>query len=543
MFADSIYRNGKIYTVDPRRSWAEAVAIKDGRFIYVGAGDGVADHIGPETQIIDLEGKMAMPGLHDMHIHGVEGALAQLFYCNFPFTATANEIVDAVKAFAQERPEEEWIIGGAWLMGIAAEIHKSKLDEVCPDRPVFLWDAAHHNAWVNSKALEIAEVTDGTEDPDGGEYGRDGDGQPTGLLLEEAANHVFGFVPKHSDEEYRSAIKWLAGMLNSLGVTSIKEAAVNRPMMEAYKAVDDAGELNLRVGCHFLWVTPFVYDPADLEPLLHDRHQYASNRIQVDFLKLFLDGVPAARTACMLDPYVGDDPSMHDPYRLMLVDRELLKDVLIRFDREGLIVKMHATGDASLRAALDAIEAARIANGDSGLGHEIAHPQNVHPDDLSRFAELRAVPDLCPILWHPSPNKNTVVAATIGKERNEKSWPIGSYARSGAHVIAGTDWPAMAPTASNWPGIQAMITREDPLERVPGKLGVGEEVDVATALEFYTINGAKAARHETDCGSIEVGKLADMIVLNQNLFEIDRFQIKNTQVLLTMIGGEVVFRA
>ena len=164
-------------------------------------------------------------------------------------------------------------------MGIAPDIHKSKLDAVCPDRPVFLWDAAHHNAWVNSKALEVAGVMADTADPNGGEYLRDEDGHPTGLLLEEAANIVFGFAPKHSAEDYQAAVRWLANMLNSYGVTSIKEAAVNRPMMEAYKAVDDAGDLNLRVGCHFLWITPFVYDPADLEPLLNDRHQFASERI------------------------------------------------------------------------------------------------------------------------------------------------------------------------------------------------------------------------------------------------------------------------
>ncbi|MEM7347372.1 MAG: amidohydrolase family protein, partial [Chloroflexota bacterium] len=285
----------------------------------------------------------------------------------------------------------------------------------------------------------------------------------------------------------------------------------------------------------------FIYNPDDLEPLYNDRHTFAGERVKVDFLKLFLDGVPIAKTACMLEPYLGDDPETHDPYELMLVDRETLKNVLVRFDREGILVKMHATGDASLRAALDAIEAARMTNGASGLGHEIAHPQNVHPDDLPRFAELGAVGDLCPKLWHPSLGKDQALTPIIGKERLARNWPIGSYHRSGAHLIGGTDWPAMNPTANNWPSIQTMITRQDPTGEVTGNLGKNEGIDLATAIEIFTINGAKAARHEDICGSIEVGKYADMIVLDRNLFKIPADEIGQTQVLQTILEGEVVY--
>lgn len=540
-FADAIYKNGNIYTVDQNRIWAESVAIQNGRFIAIGPNAETESTCGPNTEVIDLEGRFAMPGLHDMHIHGVEGALAQLFHCNFSFTATGPEILEAVEQFAAERPEEAWIVGGAWLLGAAPDLHRSALDAVCPERPVFLWDAAHHNAWVNSRALALGGISADTPDPAGGEIVRDANGEPTGLLLEEAATQLSALIPQRSTQEYTAAIQWLAKTLNRLGITSIKEAAVNRPMMTAYKALDTAGALNLRVGCHFLHITPFAYDPADLEPLLNDRHQYAGERVKVDFLKLFLDGVPVARTACMLEPYVGDDPATHDPYALMLVEPERLKEVLIKYDKAGLIVKMHATGDASLRAALDAIEAARQANGDSGLGHEIAHPQNVHPDDLPRFAALGAVPDLCPILWHPSPNRETSIVAAIGKARSDTNWPIGSYFRSGARMIGGTDWPAMAPTPSSWPGIEALVTREDPYGRTPGKLGTDEGIDLAAALEIYTINGAKAARHAADCGTIEVGKWADMIVLNHNLFEIDPKQIGRTEVMMTVLEGEIVY--
>ncbi len=540
--ADAIFVNGTIYTVNRAQPWAEAIAVRDGKIVCVGSNDNAHDFAGPHTKINDLNGRFVMPGLHDMHIHGVLGALSALFECQFPMTATADEAVAAVAQFTAENPAEEYIVGGAWLMNIIHDIDKSKLDGVCADRPVFLWDAAHHNGWCNSRMLELAGINPSTPNPPGGEIVRNEAGEATGVLLETAANQVAAFIPDRTPDEYQQAITWLGKTLNSYGVTSIKEAAVNRSMAQAYKKADQNGTLNLRTGLHFLWITPFVYDAADLEPLVNERHIFAGERVKVDFLKLFLDGVPVARTACMLDPYVGDDAATHDPYAQILVDPEILKDVLVRFDHEGLIVKMHATGDASLRAALDAIEAARIANGDSGLGHEIAHPQNAHPADLPRFAQLGAVADLCPKLWHPSLNKENSLIKAVSREKIDSSWPMGSYHRSGATMIAGTDWPAMAPTPSNWVGIQTMITREDPTGQVPGKLGENQELDLETVLEIYTLNGAKAARHEAVCGSLEVGKYADMIVLDRNLFKISADQIGETQVLQTILEGQTVYQ-
>ncbi len=537
MIADSVFRNGRIYTVDSAHSWAEAVAIKDGRFCYVGTSDAVAAFIGDSTQVIDLHGRMAMPGLHDMHIHGVQGALRVLFQCNFPFTASVTEIATAVADFAKERPDEDWIVGGAWLMNIAPEIHKSVLDAACPDRPVFLWDASHHNGWLNSAALALSDL-----DPTNEDVVRDANGAPTGLLLEGAATEAWRSVPDRSPADYQAAVTWLAQTLNQLGVTSIKEPAVDRAIAQAYKSLNDAGALNLRTGLHFLWETPFIYDADDMQPLVNDRQQYAGERVKVDFLKLFLDGVPVARTAAMLDPYIGDDPETHDPNALLLVDPETLKEILIRFDALGMTVKMHATGDASMRAALDAIEAARQANGDSGLGHEIAHPQHIASEDIPRVAALGVVPDLCPKLWHLDLNKVNAVTQALGAQRVHESWPLGDYHRTGAMMIAGTDWPAMAPTPSNWLGLQTLITREDPTGAVQGKLGENQELDLVTVIEIYTRNGAVAAGHAEDCGTIEVGKWADMIVLDRNLFEIPVTEIGATQVLRTVLEGETVWQ-
>ncbi|MEM7111317.1 MAG: amidohydrolase [Chloroflexota bacterium] len=539
--ADIVYQNGAIYTVDANRSWAEAVAVKNGRFLHVGSNQSVQPHIGPNTRLLNLGGKMVLPGIHDMHIHGAEGAINTLYSCQFPLTATIDEIVDAVANFAAQPSNREWIVGQAWSMNLAPHVHKSLIDAVVPNRPVFLWDASHHNAWVNSKALALGNIDANTPNPDGGEIVRDAAGEPTGLLLENAATNLCKIVPDLPILHYQEALRWLAKMLHPYGITSIKEAAVNRRIMEAYKALDDANDLALRVGTHFLWLTPFIYDADDLEQLLADRHQFVGQRVSVDFLKLFLDGVPVTKTAAMLDSYVGDDPAVHDPYGNLLVNPETLKDVLVRFDKEGLIIKMHATGDAALRVALDAIETARQANGDSGLGHEIAHPQAVHPDDLPRFSQLGVVPDLCPILWRMSANHELLKVPVLGRERAESHWPIRDFVELGTKPIAGSDWPAMVPDANPWPGIEAMITRQDPTGQFPGTLGKNQEIDLATALEIYTINGAAALRHANLTGSIEVGKYADMIVLDRNLFAIPPTEIGTTQVELTVLEGEVVF--
>ncbi|MEM7347613.1 MAG: amidohydrolase family protein, partial [Chloroflexota bacterium] len=217
--ADIIYRNGAIYTVDTKRTWASAVAIRNGKFIYVGDNTGSQSFIGPETEIIDLNGRMAMPGLHDMHIHGVEGAKSHLFHCQFPMTATVDDIAATVANFAANKPDEACIVGGAWYMTLADKLDKATLDTACPDRPVFLWDSSHHNAWVNSKLLEMAGITEDTPDPEGGTFVKNADGQLTGLLLETASAVAAKVIPDRTQAEYGRAIEWLGTMLNGYGVT------------------------------------------------------------------------------------------------------------------------------------------------------------------------------------------------------------------------------------------------------------------------------------------------------------------------------------
>jgi len=534
---DTVYRNGKIYTIDAEQPWVEAVAISDGNFIRVGKNEDVDDLIGLWTNVIDLEGSMVLPGLHDIHIHPLKGAIKTLYECTYPYTLTPSEILKKVKQCAETDTGREWITGGAWKLDNFPEggPHKSQLDQIIPDRPVALFDMSLHNAWLNSKALEIAGITAETPDPINGKIVRDAAGEPTGFLMETAASAIHGVIPSPTLWEVFSAGQWMNEMLNGYGVTSIKDAFVPEEALDVYRALGFVGELKLRVATS---LNSMSQNNEDLAQLIDGREKYRTELLNPDFVKLLLDGVPFAKTAAMLADY-SDDPGNRGT---LFIDQEQLNQHLITFDKAGLTVKMHAAGDRAVRVALNAIEAARKANGVSGLRHEISHAGNVHPNDLPRFAELNVIAEVSPVLWHPTVAHATGHAAALGEERVSREYPIKSLIDAGALVVAGTDWPAAAPTANPWTAIESMVTRKHPLGEVPGVSGAGEAIDLATVLRIFTLNGSHAVKLEKMTGSIEEGKYADMIVLDQNIFEVSVDKISETQVLRTVLAGETVYQ-
>ena len=541
--ADTVYRHGRIYTVDGQNRWAEAVAIKDGRFTAVGPEAEVAALIGPHTRVVDLSGRMVMPGIHDMHIHPVEGGFQQLVECTFPFSTPLADIVAKVRACAAKTSKGTWIRGGQW----AAETLETPtpptlamLDAATPDNPVFLIDSTYHNAWVNSRALKALGIDAATLDPKGGVIVRDTKSQaPTGILFDNAAYFAMKRLPKRSDADYQAAIKWSVARLNALGVTAMKDALADGYAVRAYAALDRAGELNLRVATSRPWRATWTETDAEEA---RNRAHWADDetpRVRTGFAKIFVDGIPPTRTAVMLEPYLPDakhSPGFKGEPQHSQAD---LDAALVELDKLGLTVKLHATGDGSARAALDAIAAARKANGNSGLRHEVAHAELVDPLDIPRFKAMDAVAELSPILWYPSPLVH-VMAQVIGRERANKFWPIKSMLDAGVTMIYGSDWPSVVPTPSPWPGIEAMVTRRDPYGEAPGALAPEQAIGLADALIIFTRNGAQAMRMQHDSGSIEVGKSADLIVLDQNLFEIAPEKISDTQVLETVFEGRVV---
>ena len=541
--ADTVYRHGRIYTVDANQPWAEALAIKDGRITIVGRDADVVAAIGPHTRVIDLAARMVMPGIHDMHMHPIEGGFQHLVECTFPFVTPLADIVTKIRDCAAHKAKGEWIRGGQWAAETLASTNPptlAMLDAAAPDHPVFLIDSTFHNAWLNSRALEALGIDAHTDDPKGGVIVRDAHtGAATGILFDNAAYFAMKRLPKRSDAEYQAAAQWAVATVNTLGVTAMKDALADGYAVRAYAALDRAGKLNMRVATSRPWRASWTESDADEA---RNRVHWAADqtaRVRTGFAKIFVDGIPPTRTAVMLQAYLPDSKHGAAYKGELQHSKQDLDAALIELDKLGLTVKMHATGDGAARAALDAIAAARKANGASGLRHEIAHAELVAATDLPRFKQLDAVAELSPILWYPGPLVE-MMAQVIGRERAEQFWPIKSMLEANVDMIYGSDWPSVVPTPNPWPGIEAMVTRKDPYGKAPGTLALEQAIGVADALRIFTLNGARAMRMEKDSGSIEVGKFADIIVLDHNLFEIAPAQISETQVVETVFEGRVV---
>ena len=298
----------------------------------------------------------------------------------------------------------------------------------------------------------------------------------------------------------------------------------------------------MKVKASLGWKMSWIDSAEQERKNIEQRADFRTDRLDPNFIKIMLDGTPPTRTAGMLEPYVADEAHGADFLGELIHAPEQLAEDLIYLDGLGLTVKIHATGDRAVRVSLDAFAAARAANGDSGLLHEVSHAELIHPDDRPRFKALNVIAELCPILWYPTPLVEWM-ATVIGEDRANQFWPIKSMQELGAHQIYGSDWPSVVPDPNPWPGIEAMVTRRDPYGVRPGALWPEQAIDLATALRIFTINGAVAGKQAERTGSIEVGKAADFIVLDRNLFAIPVEDIGDTQVLLTVLDGVPVYQS
>ncbi|MEP1593984.1 MAG: amidohydrolase [Halieaceae bacterium] len=541
--ADMVLTNGRIYTVNPEQPWAQAVAISDGRYRYIGNAEGVDSLIGESTRVIDLAGKMAMPGINDGHSHPMQGAMKDLFECNFPFTATPDDIAKAISTCVAEQPDDTWIRGGQWGSDffIDNDIPNPKewLDAVSGDKAVYLADDALHNAWFNSKALEILGVTADTPNPPGVEILHDENGEPTGVVLE-----VFGWLQSSLEDwpraGYLQGAQYVVSAVNGYGITGMKGASASNSHITGFIDLDKQGDMTVHYAGSLQ--TPYGHreEPLDVAELEARRDRLKSANVDTRFVKLFMDGVPtASRTAAMLAPYTAAEAGAELTDGALHISETVLTQDMIALDRAGFTVKIHTAGDRSVRVALNAIEAARKANGNSELRHELAHAGYISNEDLPRFAELNAVADLSPYIWNPSPIIQSVISA-VGSPRGEQYWPVKSLIESGAPLLAGSDWPAAAANMSPWASMEALVTRSDPIGDYPGVLWTEEAISLEQAVDIFTRQGARALRLGDETGSVEVGKLADLIVLNQNLFEVPVTAVSDTQVERVIFKGEVV---
>ncbi len=536
--AETIYQNGIIYTVDSSNSEHEAFAVTGGKITAIGTNDAVSAYIGPATAVIDLQGRFVMPGIQDMHMHPVDGGIKGKFECAFADTLDAQGIVEVVGDCIAAANPGDWILGGQWGPGLLlgeTEILLELLDSVSPENPVFLMDWALHAAWANSLALAEIGISAKTPDPTGGVIMKRADGQLNGILLDNAAYQARHKIPDYTPEQVADAIAFSLDKMLAHGITSYKDALTTPRNLAGYHALRARGDHRIKIKTSLAWKSAWSRNHQNEVTRINNFAAHQRQNLDTAYAKIMLDGIPPTYTAAVLEPYLPSAEFGDNHYGKLMHQPSVLANDLTELDKLGLTVKIHATGDRSVRVALDAIEQARQRNGDSGLRHEISHAELIHPDDLPRFAALNVAAEMCPILWYPSPAVDAMFLA-MG-DRARRMWPVRSLVESGALVFYGSDWPSVVPDTNPWPGIESMVTRKDPYDRFAGVYWPEEAVDLATALRIFTVNGAIAGKQGTDTGSLEVGKAADFIILDRNPFAIPADELGNVQALYTYIDG------
>jgi predicted amidohydrolase YtcJ len=541
--ADTAYTNGKIYTVNENGAWAEAVAIKNGKFVKVGSNTEVGAFIGKNTTVIDLTGKFAMPGIHDLHVHPaykyayvIDGQL------DFPATLSKAEIQSALKAHAAAHPEQKTIRGKQWAHALFApdgKMPKEFIDAAVADRPVLLVAESGHNVSVNSKALELAGITKATPNPDGGVIDRDPKtGEATGYLSEEAVGLVGKFIPVPSDESWYQGLSKGLKDLSEVGTTSITDAKVGPGSLIGYRRLEDEGKLTMRVqtalSMHDYAVT--VSNDEDAAKLIADRMSFRSHLVNTECVKVVADGTWLSFTSLLLEPY-SNNPRTRGETGIGIGPKYAAQ--LLAYHQAGLQLHFHAHGDGTVHEVLNVIEKLQAALPRPGLHHHIAHTSLVGKEDVRRFKELGVYADFSAPLYFPS-EYSPFIDPFFGEERMQTRWyPIKEFVDAGVVTGYGTDWPLGFPNPSPWPNLEAMVTRKDPFGKIPGRLG--EPITLAQAVKIFTLGGAQVAMQEKLSGSIEEGKYADMIVLDRNLFEIPVDDIDSTKVLFTIFEGKTVY--
>jgi predicted amidohydrolase YtcJ len=538
--ADTILENGQF---DTPGGWAAAAAIKRGVIVAIGDTTTVDHYKGSGTKVIDLQGATVLPGLHDMHVHPMGAGLTALA-CNFPQGSGPAVVQKAVQRCAAKHAKGEWITGGQWDAASfgATPPNREFLDRAAPNNPVVLTDISGHSVWANSEALRLAGITAATPNPPGGVIEKDAKGEPTGLLREAGAGLIRGIVPPYTPEQNAHALKSSLDLMLSYGITSLTDAVVDDSILRAYATLAAKGALKQRVKGCLVWgrAMPGSAGSGQSEYIAL-RNLYASERFSPTCIKIFLDGVPTdGHTAAMVEPYADAKADEVRAKGILMVPPAALNAALIDFDAKGFTVKMHAAGDAAVREGLDAIEAARRANGFSGQLHEVGHDSFVQMSDIRRARAIAATFEMSPYIWYPNPIIPDIVKA-VGPERMKRWIPVKDAIDSGALVVPGSDW-SVVPSVNPWIAIETLVTRQKP-GGGGETLGAAERITLRQAIDLFTVNSARELGSRNKEGTLERGMLADLVVLDRNPFKIPINQVHDTHVKMTVINGEVVYGA
>ncbi|MEZ6186835.1 MAG: amidohydrolase [Planctomycetota bacterium] len=530
--AELLLRGGHVLTPDGE---AQAVAIAGGRIVAV--GDDLDGWIGPETEVLELEGKLVTPGLHDAHTHLLGGALTR-DQLDLTRCWEDEHLAEAVAARIAERGPEAWVLGRGWdadKFPGGEWPSLASLDAVSPDTPVLLRRRDGHAAIANTKALQLAGIGPETPDPEGGELLRDDEGNLTGILLEDPALELVSVhVERPSAERQEALLAVAVRELSAYGITSVDDDPSFDDRLEPaarYTALYERGELPLRVR---IWRKL----GRDLDALRAEEQALTAPRERIDYglLKGYLDGSLGSRTALMLEPY-------HDAgtYGVQVTPTEVLQERALAAHRAGYQVGLHAIGDHAARLALEIYEAIAEAEGPDAVRerrHRIEHAQFFAPSDVYRCGDLGAVASVQPI--HLAEDMQ-IAARRLGSERAERGYPWRSLMAAGAPLALGTDYPVEE--LDPWQGIHCAVHRTSPRDPGADPLGIDERLTLREALVAYTHGAAFAAHLEHERGSIAPGQLADLAVFDPNPLRQHPAFMHETACVLTILGGEVVHRA
>ncbi len=536
--ADIIVIHGRVYTENPQLPWAQAVAIHRGKIVAVGDDPVIERMRGVGTKVINAGGKLVLPGFVDCHIHFIDGSLS-LGRVNLEGAKDPSDIQKRLREYAAEHPGDDWILGRGWnyaMFGPEALPHKKYLDEIFPNRPVFLEGYDGHTYWANSKALAMAGIVRETPDPPNGTIVRDPKtGEATGALKESAENLVSKIIPKPSRAEQllalRAGMKWA----NEHGITRVHSAGGDFEVLDLFDEMRQRGNLTLRMYIAY-FLNPPELRPQDLDAIERAHKKFHNDWIDAGAVKFMVDGVVESHTAAMFEPY-ADDPSLKGK---LFWDPAKYKAAVAELDKRGLQLFTHAIGDYGVRTALDAYENAETRNHGRDRRPRIEHIETIAPSDIPRFGKLGVIASMQPLHSYPDADTLDVWARNAGPDRASRAWAWKSIADAGGRLAFGSDWPVV--TLNPWEGVQTAVTRQTSEGKPEAGFVPEQRLTVAQVIDGYTLGAAFASRREKSEGSLEVGKLADLIILSQNIFDVEPRKIGATKVVTTIVGGRVVYR-
>ncbi|MFI1840153.1 amidohydrolase [Streptomyces olivaceoviridis] len=541
--ADLVFTRGPVHTGDAARTRASALAVSGGRITAVGH-DEVRELIGPGTEVVDLVGKLLLPGFQDAHIHAVGGG-TELAACDLTGTVSAADCLARIRAYAEAHTDQEWITGSGWSMesfdgGLPT---RHLLDTAVPDRPVYLTNRDHHGAWANTRALELAGLDRDSPDPADGRIEREPDGAPSGMLQEGATALVARLIPPVTAADRLAGLLRAQQLLHSLGITGWQDALLGEfngmpDPSDAYLAAARSGVLTARVTGALWWERD--RGAEQIPELVERRAELTHRRFRAGSVKIMLDGIAENFTAAMTSPYLDGCGCATANSGLSFVDPLALRGHVSELDALGFQVHFHALGDRAVREALDAVEAARAANGWRDTRHHLAHLQVVHPDDVPRFARLGAIANIQPLWAAHEPQMDELTIPFLGPERAAWQYPFGALQRAGATLAAGSDWPVSSPDPLA--GLHVAVNRRRPDADDDRVLLPEQRLDLASAIAAYTAGSAFVNGHD-DAGVLAPGQVADLVVLDRDILTGPPEEIAAARVLRTYVGGELVHAA